>query len=501
MDGVRARCWLVYLVVGGICAVWYVLTPAHTVTSSVLYDGAGFVSAAVIVTGVRWNRAARRAPWYWFAAAQFFSAAGDLLFSVYEDVLHDQPFPSLADVLYLAAYPMFTMGLFLLIRGRTTSRDVAGLLDASIIAAGLGLLSWTFLMRPVAADETLSLVGQVVSLAYPLADVLLIAMLARLFTTPGSRTASYRLLTLGLLLLLGGDVVFAVLNMVSSYDGGLIDTTWLMSYVAWGAAALHPSMRAVSEIAPSTPPRFTFGRFVLLGLTTLIAPAVLFEQGLTTPTSIDWRGITAGAFVLFLLILARIWNLVRRVQDQASQLEAMAHTDPLTGAANRRTWDLALPQVMAAAARSGMAVAVAILDLDHFKQFNDRFGHQAGDRLLIEAAAQWQSLLRADDVFARYGGEEFCVLMRGCTADEAVVTLRRLKAATPQRQTFSAGLAIWDRAETPEHLVGRADEALYEAKRSGRDRVVAASAPGRPASYQAPSPPASSLPLTSSAPS
>ncbi|MGZ4604160.1 MAG: GGDEF domain-containing protein, partial [Kineosporiaceae bacterium] len=377
----RGRVWLVNLAAAVVWVAAYLLTPRHTVISSVLDDGGGFASAAAIMAGVGLYRPARRAPWYLFAAAQACSFAGDVLWTVYADVLHMDPFPSLADVLYLGSYPLSTAGLFLLIRGRTSGRDVAGLLDASIIASGLGLLSWTFLMRPVAADDTLSPLGQAVSLAYPLADVLLIAMLARLVTTPGARTRSYQLLTLALLLVLAADVAYAVLAAVSTYDGGLTDAGYLLSYAAWGAAALHPSMRAVSEVAPSVPTRFTFRRFALLGLTTLIVPGVLLEEGLTDPTSIDWPGITAGALVLFVLILARIWNLVRRVQDQASQLEAVAHSDALTGAANRRTWDLELPRAMAAAARSGAEVAVAILDLDHFKSFNDRLGHQAGDRL------------------------------------------------------------------------------------------------------------------------
>jgi diguanylate cyclase (GGDEF)-like protein len=472
----RRRAWFVYLAVGVAYAVAYLVLPRHSLISSVLDDGGGFACAAAIMVGVRIHRPARRAPWYLFAAAQACSGCGDVLWTVYAEILHLDPFPSTADVLYLASYPLFTLGLFLLIRGRTSGRDVAGLLDASIIASGLGLLSWTFLMQPIAADDALSPVETLVSLAYPVADVLLIAMLARLITTPGARTRSYQLLTLGLLLVLGADVAYAVLNALSSYDGGLPDAGYMLSYACWGAAALHPTMRAVSEVAPSAPPRFTFRRFALLGLTTLIVPGVLIEEGVTAPGSIDWRGVSAGALVLFVLILARIWNLVRRVQDQASRLEAVAHSDALTGAANRRTWDLVLPQAMAAATRSGAEVAVAILDLDHFKRFNDRLGHQAGDRLLAEASARWQSLLRAGDLFARYGGEEFCVLLTGCTAEEGAATLERFKVATPYGQTFSAGLAMWDRLETPEHLLGRADGALYQAKHGGRNRIVLAEA-------------------------
>jgi diguanylate cyclase (GGDEF)-like protein len=218
--------------------------------------------------------------------------------------------------------------------------------------------------------------------------------------------------------------------------------------------------------------QFTFRRFTLLGTTTLIAPAVLAQEGLSNPAAVDWRGITTGALVLYLLILARVWTLVRQVQDQSVQLAALANTDALTGIGNRRTWDLAVPLALAAAARSGVPVTVAILDLDRFKAFNDHHGHQSGDLLLKEATAAWKSLLRPEDLLVRYGGEEFCVLMAGSPADVALEVVERLRTATPRGQTFSAGIAQWDGGETTDELLARADAALYEAKHSGRDRVV-----------------------------
>ena len=298
--------------------------------------------------------------------------------------------------------------------------------------------------------------------------------------TQGARTAGLRLLTASLLLVLAADVGFAVLSTVASYDGGALDTLWILGYACCGAAALHPSMRHVGDPGTAVARRLTLRRFALLGVTTLVVPAIIAEQGLTDPTGIDWRGGTIGALVLDVLILARVWTLVVQVQDQSVQLAALAHSDPLTGSANRRTWDLAVPLAMSAAARSGASLVVAMLDLDHFKNFNDRYGHQAGDRLLKEATAAWKSLLRTEDLLARYGGEEFCLLMAGAGPDEAVATLERLLAATPQEQTFSAGVAQWDGAETPEQVLGRADAALYEAKRAGRDRIALATAVSPP---------------------
>jgi diguanylate cyclase (GGDEF)-like protein len=151
------------------------------------------------------------------------------------------------------------------------------------------------------------------------------------------------------------------------------------------------------------------------------------------------------------------------------QLQETARTDDLTGLPNRRAWDEELPRELARAARDARPVCVAMLDLDRFKRFNDHRGHQAGDRLLKQAASAWASLLRASDMLARYGGEEFSLLLPGCTVDDAQRLVGRLRAAMPDGETVSAGIACWDETETADEFVGRADEALYAAKRSGRN--------------------------------
>jgi diguanylate cyclase (GGDEF)-like protein len=159
-----------------------------------------------------------------------------------------------------------------------------------------------------------------------------------------------------------------------------------------------------------------------------------------------------------------------------AQLEASARTDDLTGLPNRRAWEHELPRELARAEREARPVCVAMLDLDRFKRFNDERGHQAGDRLLKQAAAAWSEQLRASDMLARYGGEEFAVLLPGCTLHDAQVLLQRLRVSMPEAQTVSAGVVCWDGSESSDELVGRADFALYAAKRGGRDRVIAAAA-------------------------
>lgn len=152
-------------------------------------------------------------------------------------------------------------------------------------------------------------------------------------------------------------------------------------------------------------------------------------------------------------------------------LDHLARTDPLTAVANRRAWEEELPRELARCRRDRARLCVALLDLDRFKAFNDMRGHQEGDWLLQHLAAAWRDTLRESDFIARYGGEEFAVLLRHCTLDHAGLLVERLRMVVPDEQTVSVGLASWDGSESAQELVARADEALYEAKAAGRDRV------------------------------
>jgi diguanylate cyclase (GGDEF)-like protein len=452
--------------------IGYFVLPMSPLVGNMYYNVIAMLSAAMIAVGTRFHRPSRPAMWYLFAAGQAVWSIGDQVYGVIVHVLHRDAFPSAADGIYLGAYPLLGAGLFILIRGRASGRDRAGLLDACIISTGLALLTWAFVMRPTLADDSLTWIQRLVALAYPTADVVLIVMVARLFTTPGARTTSYRMLAAALVLVLGSDIVYAAVTTLSTYEGGALDAGWLLSYVAWGAAALHPSMRSLSETAPDRAVQLTRRRLMLLTTTSLLAPAILVYQGLTGPTRVDWQAASLGAVVLFLLVLGRMSGLLERVQNQAAQLDSLAHNDALTGIPNRRAWDLELSRALASARRSGAPICVAVLDLDNFKRFNDQYGHQAGDRLLKEASAAWRAQLRTEDLLARYGGEEFGICVSGLSATAVASLIERLLVVTPLGQTFSAGVARWSGEEAPERLVGRADQALYQAKNEGRNRVL-----------------------------
>jgi len=159
-------------------------------------------------------------------------------------------------------------------------------------------------------------------------------------------------------------------------------------------------------------------------------------------------------------------------QELLRRLRLEASSDGLTGAANRRAWDVELPRALATARLTGADVSLVMLDVDRFKEYNDTHGHPAGDALLRDVVTAWQRRLRAGDLLFRYGGEEFAVLLPGCGAAEALAVAEQLRAVVPRRQTCSAGVGTWDRQEPPEQLVQRVDDALYRAKAMGRDRAV-----------------------------
>ncbi|GID92505.1 putative bifunctional diguanylate cyclase/phosphodiesterase [Amorphoplanes digitatis] len=465
------RLWWIWLVAGSALTVGYFLLSPDDLASNLLYNLVGLLSGLAILLGVRLHRPERPAMWYWFAAGQITWVVGDLVWEYYVFARHEEPYPSFADVFYLVAYPMLVIGLLLLVRVRA-SRDLAGLVDAAVVGTGLGLVFWVFVMHPVAADSTASALERGISVAYPAADVLLLAMLARLYTSAGRRTVSAHLLGLAGLFLLVGDVGYSLVSLYSENDeSNLLNAAFLLSYVAWGAAALHPSMRSTGVASPHPgDSRVGRSRLATLAVSSLLAPALLFVPGIGGD-NIDRVAIAAAAVVLFLLVVFRMGGFVAQVQRQADQLADLAMEDDLTGLANRRR----LEQVLRSALGEG-PVQVALLDLDDFKGVNDRLGHAVGDQLLTVLAGRLVTALEDDVLVARMGGDEFAIMMPGATDAPADLTVARLSETlrTPIRVEdhellVNASIGVTDGAGTtnPFEVLRRADVAMYVAKGSG----------------------------------
>lgn len=203
-------------------------------------------------------------------------------------------------------------------------------------------------------------------------------------------------------------------------------------------------------------------------------------DALLTPVAFLAAGGGPYAFLALLPLTGVLHALGRErrsrldTQSEAERLDTLAHVDDLTSAANRRSFDQRLTVEVARARRSGSSLSVCALDLDHFKRYNDTFGHPAGDELLRRVTASWSATLRPEAMLARIGGEEFGLILPAAQLRVAEVIVERLRAATPHEVTFSAGVAVWDGTETIADLVARADGALYRAKSDGRNRLVVA---------------------------
>jgi diguanylate cyclase (GGDEF)-like protein len=163
--------------------------------------------------------------------------------------------------------------------------------------------------------------------------------------------------------------------------------------------------------------------------------------------------------------------LTRETQKLNARLMKEATVDDLTGLLNRRGWRTAADRELARAAREGTPVSMLLLDLDCLKEINDSRGHDEGDRVLVETADRMRSALRAGDVLARLGGDEFGALLMDTSDAVALAAVERLERMTPELGSFSAGIAVWNGAESIDELMRRADVALYTAKTDGGRRV------------------------------
>jgi diguanylate cyclase (GGDEF)-like protein/PAS domain S-box-containing protein len=310
-----------YLVWLSVLLAVYYGRPGLQVEAGSLFDLSGGLA---IVAGVVINRPARKAPWLLLAAANLTFAVGQISFLVLTEVSGVKvPFPSIADVFYLATYPLYAAGMLIFIWSRTPDRDRRSLIDALTLTVGLALLSWIYLILPYVHNPQLSWLHKSVAIAYPLGDVLVLAMIARLIVPGTARSRSVQLLTLGTVGLLASDLVYGLEQLHGSFRAGsVIDLGWAVFYGAWGAAALHPSMTELTQPVDRLPAVTSPIRLTVLMLASFIAPAVLFLQSLTGRNRDD-SVIAVFSALLYLLVLSRLWEVAashRRFQRRERAL-------------------------------------------------------------------------------------------------------------------------------------------------------------------------------------
>jgi diguanylate cyclase (GGDEF)-like protein len=223
--------------------------------------------------------------------------------------------------------------------------------------------------------------------------------------------------------------------------------------------------------------------YLLLSYTAALALRLeLFHNALDLRVEAVTAALVVGSSIWFAVAAGYISNLRTRLRESRQQIQALATRDGLTGLWNRRHIDVTLEAAVQHAARHDTALCVVLVDVDHFKRVNDRLGHAIGDRVLKAVANCLASSVRAEDHVGRFGGEEFLLILPAANLSQAIVLAERLRERLNAQPimpvgegsvTASFGLADWRSGEVASALVNRADRALYRAKATGRNRVVA----------------------------
>ena len=477
-DALFRRAWLIFLVAGlGLAAGAALIGDEHTIQPAL--TGCGLAAVLAIVAGIRINRPARRAPWLLLAGCTFLTTAGNVLIQRGGDT-------AFAGQLLTAAgsFAGF-IGFATLVRGRIPGGDRPALLDAAILASGMGVLIWAFGFAPyvVAARQS-----SFVSAAFFYPALIALAMVARTWFLTGAHRPATRLIVL---LVIASNLIL-VLDLVRGVtgDGRLTGPMVLADFaelVFMGAAALHPSMALSPERQPPDLRRMSRGRIVALTAALLVNPATLAIE-LSGGQTIDPAPYLIGGVLIGVLVIARLTDALRQLGDSLRERESLmallqhqALYDELTSLPNRNLFSERLAADFAGQG-PGRVLAVLLIDLDDFKAVNDSYGHETGDALLVAVGQRLRSAIREGDTAARLGGDEFVIALPNCP--DSLVPVRvgeRVLAFLGKPYDIgghrlivraTVGVAIAGRTDrTADDLVRNADVAMYLAKGRGKGRL------------------------------
>ena len=350
--------WQIYLAAGALICALYVWVPPFAGNGPV-FNLLGLSPVIAILVGLRRHRPASAGPWRWFAIGFLLFWAGDLYTYSYPRLTGAEvPFPSLGDAAYVIVYPALMMGLLILVRRRNPERDRAGAIDSLIITLGLALVSWIALIQPSLHDDGLSTVAKLVSIAYPIGDILLLAAAIRLAVDTGARRPAFYLLALSIVALLATDFAYGLVTLAGAYDGQvLLDVGWLSFYLLWGAAALHPSMAELDRAAPERDARLTPLRLGMLTCASLIAPVMALLQVIDEGK--DRFVVNVAAIVLFGLVVTRMAGLVRQQERSVARERILSSAGADLVAATNRA-DICHAALAAARALAGDDVSARL---------------------------------------------------------------------------------------------------------------------------------------------
>ena len=473
--------------VTALLAVWLTVRIGGDKVTSAVDDVAELVAALVAGAAclVAGRRTAARAGWGLLGAACLAWAAGEAVWTYYDVVLGVVvPFPSVADIGFLAAVPLAAGGLVLFPAGAARAASLRRLLDSAVIAGAVFFASWSLVLRPVFDQHQGGPLKETISLAYPAGDVVLVSLVVILATRPGVQgRASLGLVMAGFVAISLADSSFTYLTEVNSFGiGNGLDTGWIAGFLAIALGATRAVLYPTEPRRRGAPVTYwtVLGPYVPLAVALavfvwrVVAGPPLGLISLMTCTGIVVLLSARQVLVLFDNIALNM-ELEARIEERTAQLRHQAFHDGLTGLANRDLFNEILAGAVRRRGRSGVALTVIFVDLDGFKKVNDLYGHRIGDRVLQEVARRLRGTLREADTIARLGGDEFAVLVEGdpATADPARVATRLLQAFDSAmkvgelRVTVRASVGVvtdGPQSRSAEELLRDADLAMYAAK-------------------------------------
>jgi diguanylate cyclase (GGDEF)-like protein len=451
--------------------------------STIAYQLGGYGAFAAASIAIVRHRPSPRWPWVLLALGIFGSATGDLLWDLTERLSDVPGYTSMvANLAYLASYPLFVVGVLGLLGSRATRRDASVLIEAVTLALAGWLVLWVLVVHPKLAEGGLTFWDWVPTVLYPPLDLIVIVAVWRLGRGHARRSAPWMLLMGAFITMFVADWCYAMLGMP---DGGtvswLLNLAWLGAYGAIAAAAVHPAMRYL-KADPETDPMRAARTRVAIVTAACAAPLLLLLVAPHRVAAVT-EVVAVTGFLIILCTAVRAHLATEQNRDAAEQLAFRATRDTLTGLANRAALMDHLVLATRRAARTHRSCAVAFLDLDDFKLVNDSLGHAVGDQLLCTVADRLRRVTRAGECVARLGGDEFVVVFEDLegvaetldAAERIVLVLGEPYRVGDAEFTLRASVGVVPDAQRHvddvDAVLRDADLAMYEAKATAKGRV------------------------------
>lgn len=357
----KNQLWIIY---GGLVALATALyyTVAH---DSYWFNAIGISSPLLVMVAVEIHRPRHRIPWYLLALGQMLFIAGDVVAYNYNTFFGIAlPYPSIADLLYLSVYPCLALTFLLMVRYRTPNRDWAGLLDSLMVTVSIGTVSWIFLIEPNWRASHAEFLTKLISVSYPIMDLLVLSVATRLAFGAGRRLPS-------LFLMLGASCALFITDSLYGWSllhepyvpgSGYLELGWIAFYMGFGMAALHPSMGPLTERAIEQNDRIGRKRLALLGAIALL-PTSLRLVEYVLAEEIDNAILIGATFVLFVLVMLRMAGLIRLRERDALRERALREAGAVLVTATSRD-SIRTAAIVAAQALAGSEAAVRVCERD-----------------------------------------------------------------------------------------------------------------------------------------